>query len=354
MTQENQCGIENLSWPHPRIVTSEPIKVVGVGGFGNEMVDQWIRCRGKHVGAVFIDADLDELEQYSDRPTIKLQIADKKISTPGEAQAAAEAAHQHIRQALGGAQMVFIVSALGGVTGSGATAVVARIADEIGILTMCTFTYPHDKNPPFPRHFANNAANAEYGLVAIRQTRVTVNPLGECRRTAFWGSESERSQIDDCQDDIELYCARYSQSFHRIREEISEGLTKFIAAVVEMVVVGFHCTDIEDLRYVMKRPGVARIGVSTCGGKNRLKLAIKSATKDLQTDFEIENASAVFLAISGSANEISIGEQSHALRLLRKKLHPEAHISYGYVCVPKLEDMLSVFVLAVGPNTSAS
>lgn len=348
MTEEYEF---NVAWPNPQIVTSEPFKIVGVGGFGNKIVHELIGFLGKHVGDVYVDANLEALDRYTDRPTVKLQIADGEITRPDDARAAAEAAHQQLRQALGGARMVFIVSALGGVTGSGATAVVARIANQIGILTMCMFTYPHEKNPPFPAHNTSNVANAKYGLSALRQAEGAIIEIREPRRTAFWGSESEETQLD-CSDDIDLYADRYLQSFHRIREEISERLSKFIATVVEMEVVGFQCADFEDFRYVIEQPGIAALGVGTFGGKNPIKSALEYAARALHADFSIEDASAVFLVITGSEHQISIANQKLALNLLRKMLGPEAHISYGFVCDPRLGEMLSIFLLATGAPIS--
>ena len=345
MTEEYEF---DEAWPNTQIVTSEPIKIVGVGGFGNEMVNELIGYLGKHVGDVYVDADLEALEQYIDRPTVKLQIADGEITKPDDARAAAEAAHQQLRQALGGARMVFIVSALGGVTGSGATAVVARIANQIGILTMCMVTYPHEKNPPFPAQNIGNVANAKYGLAALRQTGGAIIEIRERRRTAFWGSESEETQLEGLDDDLDLWSDRYLQSIRRLRDDIHERLCRFIAIVVEMEVVGFQTADFEDLRYVIERPGTAAIGMATLGSKNPIKRALKYAAQDLDGDFLISDASAVFMVITGSKDQISIANQKLALNLLRKMLRPEAHISYGFVCDPDLGETASICLLAKG------
>ena len=349
MTEEYEF---NVAWPNPQIVTSEPFKIVGVGGFGNKIVHELIGFLGKHVGDVYVDANLEALDRYTDRPTVKLQIADGEITRPDDARAAAEAAHQQLRQALGGARMVFIVSALGGVTGSGATAVVARIANQIGILTMCMFTYPHEKNPPFPAHNTSNVANAKYGLSALRQAEGAIIEIREPRRTAFWGSESEETQLDCMDDDIDLWADRYSQSVRRIREDIRNRLCSFIAMVVEMEVVGLQSADFEDLRYVIERPGIAALGVGIFGGKNPIKSALKYAARALHADFSIEDASAVFLVITGSKHQISIAKQKFALNLLRKMLRPEAHISYGFVCDASLGECLSICLLATGAPIS--
>lgn len=355
MNQQNEGVVREPIWPNPQIATSKPIKVVGVGGFGCKLIRRITSSLGlqvrSHVGELYIDSDLDAPEHYLDRPTLKLHLGDKAVSTPDEARIAAEAAHHRIRQALGEARMVIIVSALGGVTGSGATAVVARIANQVGILTICIFTYPHEKNPPFPAHFSNNAVNAEYGLTALRRTEGALVEIREKRRTAFWGPEPEETQLD-CVDDIELWAARYSESFSLLNDEVTTLLDGFTTDVVALVVDGFHCSDFEDLQYVMQGSDAAAIGVATCGGKNRLKNAIQYAARGLLGRFPIEDSSAVFLMIAGSKNQISIGEQKYALRLLRKELSPKAHISYGYFCDPSLGGFLRICLLAAGaPNT---
>ena len=348
MTSLKNREIEKQTGLSLRIVSSEPIKIVGVGGTGNQIVHRLMGCLGSHVGDVYVDADLNALEQYKGRPTIHLCLADTEISSPDEARAAAEAAHQQIRQALGGAQMVFIVSALGGVTGSGATAVVARMANQLGILTLCTVTVPHGDNLPFPAHQANNAANAEHGLAALRRMDGSLIKVRDNRRTVFEESEDQEPvTVFGNNHEYELE-RRYFESYDFLLREMIDTLRTFIADVVEMVVVGFACADIEDLRYVIMRPGTAMLGVKAWGGNKRTKRALISTARLLHGDFKIREASAVFFVIASSEDQLCIREQKYALSLLRKMLRPEAHISYGCVCDPELGEKLRITILATG------
>ena len=348
MTQLKNREIEKQTRTSERIVSSEPIKIVGVGGTGNQIVHRLMGRLGSHVGDVYVDADLDALEQYKNRPTIHLCLADAEISLPDEARAAAEAVHQQIRQALGGAQMVFIVSALGGVTGSGATAVVARTANQLGILTMCTVTFPHEDNLPFPAHQANNAANAEHGLAALRRMDGSLIKVRDNRRTVFEESEDqEPGTVFGKNHEYELE-RRYFESYEFLLRKINDDLRTFIADVVEMVVVGFHCADLEDLRYVMMRPGMSMLGVSEWQGQKRIKYAMQSAASSIGVRFKLKQASGVFLVVATSEEEFCIRDHKYALTMMRKMLTPEAHISHGYVHDQTLGPNLRITLLVTG------
>ena len=321
------------------IVTSEPIKIVGVGGMGCRIVRSLMGCLGGHVGNVYIDIDADELKQYRGHPTIQLRVSATKPMLPDAANAAAEDAQRHLRHALGGARMVFIVSALGGVAGSGATAVVARVAHELGILTMCAVTFPHKENPTFPAHHANNAANAQYGLASLRQTSVSLIKVRDRKRFApdFFCPENSWSEDPNL-------TLRYED----VICDIKSCLRTFIADVVEMVVTGFHSSDLEDLRYVMMRRGMAMLRVSVCGGHRKIENTLWSVALAHDIEFKLKEAKCDFFIIASNEEQFCTRQLVYALNLLRRILGPEAHISYGYVCDPTLGSMLRMTLLATG------
>ena len=332
-----------------RISISKPVKFIGVGGVGSVLVRRLMDCLASHVEDVYIDADLDALSQYKDRLTVPLRQADGEIASPVEARSAADAAHSLISEALAGAEMVFIVGALGGNTGSGATNVVASIAKKLGILTLCVVTLPHEDNPPFPLHGASNAANAAYGLDALSISVDSLVVTREYRRSELEESvfkEARDKVLSDLQPKYETN--EYFQSHEFFLNKVHEDLQVFIAAVTELVVEGFHCIDIEDLRMVLARRGTAAISIGTAIGDTRSETAVTRAANGLSGDFQICDAGAVFVVITCSKDIPPIGEQKRAINLLRLMLKPEADLVYGWICDPTLGESMRITLFATG------
>ena len=313
------------------------------------VVRRLMDCLGSHVEDVYIDADLDALNQYKDRLTIPLRHADGEIASPVEARSAVDAAHSLISEALAGAEMVFIVGALGGNTGSGATNVVASIAKQLGILTLCAVTLPHEDNPPFPLHHANNAANAAYGLDALSSSVDSLVVRRDYRRL-----KSEESAFKEDRDEVlrdvqpKHETDEYFQSYESLLDKVDEELRMFIAAVVDMVVTGLHCIDIEDLRMVLARRGTAAISIGTAIGDTRSETAVTRAANGLSGDFKICDAEAVFVVIACSEDMPGLGEMKRAINLLRLMLKPEACLVYGWNCDLTLGESMRITLFATG------
>ena len=297
------------------------IKVVGIGGGGNNAVNRMISSGIQGVEFIAINTDKQAL-QYSGAPT-KIQIGEKITkgqgagSDPLRGQKAAEESKDEIASALEGAHMVFITAGMGGGTGTGAAPVVAEIARSMGMLTIGVVTRPF----------------AFEGKKRLEQ--------------ALYGIENMRENVDSLviiPNERLKFVSEQKITFKNAFAIADDVLRQAVANISELITVpGFINLDFADVTSVMKDAGFAHIGTGAATGKDKATEAAQMAISSPLLETSID----IILSISGSS-DIGLEEIETAAGMVQSAAHPEAHIIFGASIDEELDDELRVVVIATG------
>lgn len=304
------------------------IKVVGIGGGGNNAVNRMITSGIQGVEFIAINTDKQAL-QYSGAAT-KIQIGDKITkgqgagSDPMRGQKAAEESKDEIAAALEGAHMVFITAGMGGGTGTGAAPVVAEIARSMGMLTIGVVTRPF----------------AFEGKKRLEQ--------------ALYGIENMRENVDSLviiPNERLKFVSEQKITFKNAFAIADDVLRQAVANISELITVpGFINLDFADVTSVMKDAGFAHIGTGAATGKDKATEAAQMAISSPLLETSIDNARGIILSISGSS-DIGLEEIETAAGMVQAAAHPDAHIIFGASIDEELDDELRVVVIATGFDT---
>lgn len=306
------------------------IKVVGVGGGGNNAVNRMIQFGLK--GVEFISVNTDKQALCLSQANQKIQIGEKLTkglgagANPEIGQKAAEESKDEIGQTLKGADMVFITAGMGGGTGTGAAPIVAEIAKDLGILTVGVVT------KPFLFEGKQRMLNAEKG---IQQLKERVDTLVTIPNDRLLQVVEKRTSIVDAfkvADDV-------------LRQGV-QGISDLIA------VPGLVNLDFADVRTIMKEKGLAHMGIGRASGENRATEAAKQAIHSPLLETTIEGAKGVLLNITGGTN-LGLFEVNEAAELVSQAADPDANIIFGAVIDESLEDEIRLTVIATGFEKSA-
>ncbi len=309
------------------------IKVIGIGGGGNNAVNRMISGGMKGVEFIAINTDKQALA-YSQAGT-KIQIGEKLTkgqgagSNPSVGQKAAEESKDEIQAALEGAHMVFITAGMGGGTGTGAAPVVAEIAHNMGMLTVGVVTRP------FGFEGKKRIDQALQGIEAMRENvdSLVIIP-------------NERLKL------VSEQKITFKNAF-----DIADGvLREAVANISDLITVpGFINLDFADISSIMKDAGFAHIGTGKAAGKEKAAEAAKMAISSPLLETSIENAKRVILSIVGS-DDIGLDEVDAAASMVQQAAHPDAHIIFGASIDEELDDEMRVVVIATGfdkvPNSA--
>lgn len=301
------------------------IKVIGVGGGGNNAVNRMIENNVQGVDFVAINTDKQAL--YSSKAEIKVQIGEKLTrglgagANPEIGMKAAEESRNDIIQALEGADMVFITAGMGGGTGTGAAPIVAEAAKELGILTVGVVT------KPFMFEGRRRMLHAEKGIDRLRDKVDTLVTIPNDRLLQV--VEKKTSIIDAFKiaDDV-------------LRQGI-QGISDLIAvpALINL--------DFADVKTVMADQGLAHMGIGKASGENRATEAAKQAIQSPLLETSIDGAKGVLLNITGGKN-LGLFEVNEAADLIRQSVDPDANIIFGAGVDETLKDELKITVIATG------
>jgi cell division protein FtsZ len=301
------------------------IKVVGVGGGGNNAVNRMITSQIRGVDFVAINTDKQVL--LNSGATKKIVLGEKLTkghgagSNPDIGKRAAEESIEDIKQALEGADMVFVTTGMGGGTGTGAAPVVARVAQEMGILTVGIAT------KPFEFEGKRRMEQAEKGISELRDfvDSLVIIP-------------NERlKQVSDTR--ITLLNA------FEIADDV---LRRGVQSISELInVTGFINLDFADVSAVMKGAGFAHMGVGSASGKDKAELAAKAAISSPLLETSIEGARGIILSITASP-DIQLEDVDLAASMVAEEAHPDANIIWGASFDPSLEDEMRVTIIATG------
>ena len=302
------------------------IKVVGVGGAGNNAVDRMIESGIKGVEFIAVNTDRQQLVQKSKAGT-KIQIGEKITkglgagANPDIGAQAAEENKSEIEEALRGADMVFVTAGMGGGTGTGAAPMVAGIAKEMGILTIGVVT------KPFTFEGKKRLSQAERGIESLKGK---VDALVVIPNDKLLQIIDRKTSINDAfrmADDV-------------LRQGV-QGISDLIA------VTGTVNLDFADVKTIMKDTGMAHMGIGRASGENRAEDAAKQAVQSPLLETSIEGARGVIINITGG-EDLGLHEVNTAAELVQRSVDPEANIIFGTVTDPNMGEDIQITVIATG------
>ena len=301
------------------------IKVVGVGGGGVNAVNRMIEAGLRGVEFIAVNTDAQAL-LMSDADT-KLDVGRDLTrglgagADPSIGRKAAEDHEDDIREALEGADMVFVTAGEGGGTGTGAAPVVARVARELGALTIGVVTRP------FAFEGRRRATQAEDGVHNLREEVDTLIVIPNDRLLQI--ADRNISVVD---------------AFRQADQVLLQG----VQGITELITTpGLINVDFNDVKSVMQDAGSALMGIGSAAGDGRALAATEQAIASPLLESSIEGAHGVLLFFQGGS-DLGLFEISEAANLVREAVHPEANIIFGNVVDGALGDEVRVTVIAAG------
>ncbi len=301
------------------------IKVIGVGGAGNNVVNRMVKTGTKSVDFIAVNTDKQALGISS--ATVKIQIGEKLTngqgagSNPEVGRKSAEESRSQITKALEDTDMVFITAGMGGGTGTGAAPIVADIAKEMGILTVGVVT------KPFRFEGMRRMRQAEGGIAELRD-----------RVDSLVIIPNERLKLATDQK-ITMVNA------FEIADDVLQQAVQSISDLIKNT--GFINLDFADVSAVMENAGRAHMGVGRAAGKNKAEEAARMAISSPLLETSINGARGVLINVTGSV-DIGLEEVETAANLVQEAAHPDANIIFGATFDESLEDEIRVTVIATG------
>lgn len=303
------------------------IKVVGVGGGGNNAVNRMIDSNLK--GVQFIAINTDKQALFSSKAEFKIQIGEKLTrglgagADPEIGQRAAEESRDDIKQALQGADMVFITAGMGGGTGTGAAPIVAEIAKEMGILTVGVVTKPFGFEGKVRRR------HADFGIESLGSQVDTLVTIPNDRLLQVVEKKASIMQAFQVADDI-------------LRQGV-QGISDLIA------IPGLVNLDFADVKTIMAEKGLAHMGIGRAKGENRAQTAAKLAIHSPLLETTINGSKGVLLNITGGT-DLGLFEVNEAAELVSEAADKDANIIFGAVIDDNMKDEIRITVIATGFN----
>jgi len=300
------------------------IKVMGVGGGGGNAVEHMITRAVQGVEFICANTDAQALNRSNAHNVIQLGHTGLGAGAKPEAgKLAAEEAIDRIREAIDGAHMLFITAGMGGGTGTGAAPVIARIAKEMGILTVGVVTKPFDfegnrRMKSAEIGVAELEANVDSLIVVLNEKLLEV--LGD----------------DVTQEDAFAHA--------------NDVLRNAVGGISDVIhVPGLVNVDFEDVKTVMSEPGKAMMGTAQAGGPDRATKAAEMAVAcPLLEGIDLSGARGVLVLIAASKSNFKLSESRNAMNTIRRYAADDAHVIYGTAYDDALGDQLRVTVIATG------
>lgn len=299
------------------------IKVIGVGGAGNNAVDHMIRAGVQ--GVEFINANTDSQSLSRSISPVKLPLGKTGLgagSKPEAGRLAAEDSKELIIEAIKGCHMLFVTCGMGGGTGTGAAPVIARLAKEMGILVVGVVTKPF--------WFENRMKAAESGVEELNKNVDSLIVVLNDQLIEVYGDDAS---VDEC----------FGHADGILHSAVS-GISEIIN------VPGLVNVDFEDVRTAMGEMGRAMMGNAEASGIDRAKVAAeKAAASPLLEGIKLSTAKCLIVNITASRS-LKMSEIRDAIQSLQNFASPDAFIKYGTVFDETMEDRMRVTVIATGLN----
>ena len=301
------------------------IKVIGVGGGGNNVVNRMVRSGTSGVDFVAVNTDKQALNVSS--ATYKIQIGEKLThgqgagSDPEVGRKSAEESRAQISKALEDTDMVFITAGMGGGTGTGGAPIVAEIAREQGILTVGVVT------KPFGFEGRRRMQQAEKGIEELQ---------GKVDSLVIIPNERLKHATDQ------------KITFANAFEIADDVLRQAVQSISDLIRdTGFINLDFADVTAIMKNAGMAHMGVGRAAGKGKAEEAARMAISSPLLETSIHGARGVLINVTGSM-DIGLEEVEQAASLVQDAVHPDALTIFGATFDESMDDEIRVTVIATG------
>ncbi|MBC7764452.1 cell division protein FtsZ [Microbacteriaceae bacterium] len=307
------------------IQTFASIKVVGVGGAGGSAVNR-MKDAGL-AGVQFISMNTDAQALHNSKADIKIHLGHNTTNglgagaDPGVGEAAARESSDEIRDAIEGADMIFVTIGAGGGTGSGAGHVVAEIARDLGILTVGVAT------KPFSFEGEKRRTNAEWAIAQLGKQVDTLITIPNDRLLQTIDRRTPLLETFKIADDV------LRQGVQGISELITEH--------------GLINLDFADVKAIMSNAGSALMGIGRASGDDRAAQAAQQAIESPLIEVSIDGAKGVLFNVTGGY-DMSMSEIQEAAEIITSAVSPDANIIFGATLKPDLEDELIITVIATG------
>lgn len=303
------------------------IKVIGIGGGGNNAVNRMINSNLK--SAQFVAINTDKQALLMSKAEVRLQIGEKLTrglgagAEPEIGQKAAEETKGIIAEMLKDSDLVFITAGMGGGTGTGAAPVVAQLAKEMGILTIAVVT------KPFNFEGKKRMENAEKGLENLRKYVDTLVIIPNDKLLKLVPAKTPIVEAFRYADDV-------------LRQGI-QGISDLI------VTPSLINLDFADVRSIMKNKGLAHMGIGHGKGENKTIEAVRQAVSSPLLETTIEGATGVLINVKGGA-DLALDEVNEAADLVREVVDPSCNIIFGSGIDEGMQDEVEITIIATGFN----
>ena len=301
------------------------IRVIGVGGGGNNAVNRMIAANIRGVEFVAVNTDRQALRK-SDAPT-QMVIGEKITrgfgagANPEIGARSAEESIDELKRALSGADMVFVTAGMGGGTGTGAAPIVARLAHEMGILTIGIVT------KPFSFEGRRRMEQAERGIKELRQYVDSLVIIPNEKLKEVSDTRITLGNAFEIADDV---------------------LRRGVQSISELInAPGFINLDFADVTSVMKNAGYAHMGVGGATGPDKAELAAKAAISSPLLETSIHGARGILISITAS-HDVGLEDVDLASTMISKHAHPDANVIWGLAFDDSLDDEMRVTIIATG------
>jgi len=303
------------------------IKVIGVGGGGNNAVDRMIEANVAKAEFIAVNTDLQQLKTV--KAPVALQIGTRLTqglgagAKPEIGQKAAEETESAIKELLENTEMVFITAGMGGGTGTGAAPVIAKLAKEMGILTVAVVTKPFFFEGP------QRAKNAEAGIDNLAQN---VDAIVTIPNDLLLKTADKKTSIQE--------------SFKMADEVLRQGIEGIIEVITQDGII--NC-DFADVSAIMRDSGVAHMGIGIGKGENAAQDAVRAAIESPLLETSISGAKNVLLNITGGT-EFTLVDMGEVSSIVREMVSQDATIIVGTAVNEDMKDDIKVTLIATGLN----
>ena len=306
-------------------VTQPVIRVVGVGGAGTNAVNRMVEAEVEGVEFLAVNTDLQSLQQSTADITLHIGAElTRGLGSGSDANVGRQAAmddYDRVKALLKGSDMIFITAGAGGGTGTGAAPIVARIAREVGALTVAIVT------KPFGFEGSRRAEQAERGVEALAEEVDTLIVVPNNRLLTVLDKQTAMVEAFRVADDV-------------LRQGV-QGISDLVT------LPGLINLDFADVRTIMSDAGNALLGIGMGVGENRAPEAAAQAVASPLLETSMDGARSILLSITGG-RDLSLWEVNEAAKAVSEAAHPDANIIFGAMVDEKLDDQVWVTVVATG------
>jgi cell division protein FtsZ len=301
------------------------IRVVGVGGAGTNAVNRMVEAEVEGVEFLAVNTDLQSLQQSTADITLHIGAElTRGLGSGSDANVGRQAAmddYDRVKALLKGSDMIFITAGAGGGTGTGAAPIVARIAREVGALTVAIVT------KPFGFEGSRRAEQAERGVEALAEEVDTLIVVPNNRLLSVLDKQTAMVEAFRVADDV-------------LRQGV-QGISDLVT------LPGLINLDFADVRTIMSDAGNALLGIGMGVGENRAQEAAAQAVASPLLETSMDGAQSILLSITGG-RDLSLWEVNEAAKAVSEAAHPDANIIFGAMVDEKLDDQVWVTVVATG------